>query len=267
VNFPTQKFEWAWQKPQLSRHLRTHPPPNFDSTKTFIPKPIFPSTSTSRTRKGRTRTHTKGSPQARILVARALLLSEPFCHWGLKVVCFSEWSWGAWMNLELESSSNQLGASDEVERTMTRISRSGKLLPPSNLSPYVVCDFQGVDGNRKPFLEMSDKGKKEIGLLEERKLVGLPTSSKGKSKAKEDVVGNWNESLPLQSSAKGMGTSWKELREAPTYPRIAIESGNESGSGNGRKRLGTEENIESLEETQWRGKLPRVPLDDGEFLE
>lgn len=174
------------------------------------------------------------------------------------------------MKLELDSSSSisssSLNGPSLGSRTEMRLSRSGKPLPPSNLSPSVVCDFQGVDGGRTPFLELSKKSRDDLGLLEIRKEVPSTTSKgKGKAKAKdEDAVGDWHETLPIQSTAKGMGTSWNELKEAPTYPELESLAGNDEI----RERMGTEEIIESLEETQSvaKGKLPRLPLDDGELV-
>lgn len=245
------QFEWAWQKPHLSRHLRTHPTASREdagapssSQQQQLALPLF--TDTPLNQVAVTEDGCKPLPctsvQTSLLVARALLRSEPFAGWGLRIVFFEEYLWAAWVRLQ-----SQLGntsATPDAARAglfpsalLTRLRRA---LPPLSLAPNPVCDFYGVDGNRKTLLALS---------AEERQALKLAKSvnSKGKGKAAMEgrPPGIWPEKLPRTLNVRAMGATWTLLDEAPVPAAPVAERGKsradpgdeQDGSASREKRL------------------------------
>lgn len=182
------QFEWAFQKPHLSRHLKVNRS-DTDSESAIFPK-------------------LRGSfrpPSQQILVLRSLLLSEPFCHWGLRVTFFAEWAWAAWDRLECE-------ARTSLESGVKRRSRRAKrCLPPSHLSPAVRCDFLGVGGRRVPLTSLSPDQRAAVGLKtiapKDRRGAQL---DEGQVDRREESH-YWHELLPYSATAKGMAVTWERL--------------------------------------------------------
>ena len=91
------QFEWSWQSPHLSRHLRVCDRPG-GSMATYAGRsaePLFPATRrTSKSRSGHTRVRQRSTsePEHKFVVLRALLASEPFCCWDLHVALHSEYA-------------------------------------------------------------------------------------------------------------------------------------------------------------------------------
>lgn len=152
------------------------------------------------------------SIQSCLLVARALLRSEPFSTWNLRITFFEEYCWAAWIRLEHD-------LSNEVSRRLNvdvyrevglhnRKSRLGRHLPPNHLTPSPICDFTGVDGNRKSLLDLSEA---------ERSALKLEAKA---SKAVQEgrSPGKWPEKLPRTLSVRAMGGTWDNLKKAPLAP-------------------------------------------------
>ncbi|PWN24581.1 hypothetical protein BDZ90DRAFT_234859 [Jaminaea rosea] len=235
------QFEWAFQKPHLSRHLKEIEGQG---------KAIWPG-------KGK---RGKQSPTNMVLVLRGLLRSEPFCHWGLRVTFLAEWAWKAWKRLDEEEDarratkeSNGASSSSQLRSEGRQTSRT---LPPRHLSPAIRCDFTGPLGTRKPLVAYSAVEKECMGL----KQIETTTSSastkkgKGKGKAKEQpplspsrgANSTWHETLPIGATPRGMGVTWHELEnEVPVVPAVVPTV--EQGDG---------------EEEVWP---PRMAMDDADF--
>ena len=102
------QFEWSWQSPHVSRHMRqVARSGGTPSTSSGRGAPLYPPTRkkyfvSPRTGRARIMARTSSVPEMRMLVLRALLASEPFCFWGLRVAFFSEFAYGMWHYLETE---------------------------------------------------------------------------------------------------------------------------------------------------------------------
>jgi hypothetical protein len=147
--------------------------------------------------------------QSNLLVARALLRSEPFSTWNLRITFFEEYCWAAWLKLE-NNLSKQISLStnkDQYQRVglLDKKSRLGRPLPPSHLTPALLCDFSGVDGTKKSLLLLSEAEKTALKLDEKR--------SKGVQEGRSP--GQWPEKLPKTLTVKAMGAAWDSLRKAP----------------------------------------------------
>ncbi|PWN38034.1 uncharacterized protein FA14DRAFT_142804, partial [Meira miltonrushii] len=201
------QFEWAWQKPHMSRHLRTHPP-NSDSQQPcssqqqqHVPLPLFQDTPLNQIVIGEDgcKPLPCSSVQTSLLVARALLKSEPFAGWGLQIVFFEEYLWAAWNRLQ-------------AAYPTTRLRRA---LPPQDVSPNTVCDFSGVDRGRKSMLTFTE-GERNAAKLE----TTASGKTKGKASAEAKPPGQWPEKLPKTLNVRSMGGTWQMLEAAP-YPAIS----------------------------------------------
>ncbi|CAO1624697.1 unnamed protein product [Parajaminaea phylloscopi] len=187
------QFEWAFQKPHLSRHLKSTPAAeDLNQSATIFPKP-----------RGNYR-----PPSQQILVLRSLLLSEPFCYWGLRVTFFAEWAWSAWNKLETEAA--EAASATTVLRQCSR--RTNRLLPPSHLSPAVRCDFAGVGQKRTCLSSLTHEERSAVGLKQSNVKDKKGKSLDAATRAKRDNH-NWHEFLPSSASAKGMGLTWSQLDE------------------------------------------------------
>lgn len=221
------QFEWAWAKPHLSRHLKflateygANGTPSDSSS--AVGKPLFPSTSMTpgQTRWGRPKkrmARAPSTPNARLLAMRALLRSEPFSGWGLKLAFFTEWSWLAYQRVE-GSHSNEVILAESAGLRTAVYSRSGKLLHPSY--PLVVCDFTGVDGKRIPLIHVSAQHRTDAGVA------GAPvkkrqSSSKKKVDTEDDALPQWSEVLPRSANMKGLDACIQDFATFPS-PSLAL---------------------------------------------
>ncbi|KAE8268726.1 hypothetical protein A4X09_0g3614 [Tilletia walkeri] len=159
-------FEWAWQHPHLSRTLRHIPPhPQAGS-------PLFPPV---RGRKNRSAAPFS-SALFRILVLRALLQSEPFSAWTLKLTFLAEWAAFAWKRLDVQAAWTT--ATETVNKTTTagpsqiRTSSRSRVLPPAALTPAPTCSFKGVDGSAVPLLQLFQND--DLGELQRPDLKKIP---------------------------------------------------------------------------------------------
>ncbi|CAO1621881.1 unnamed protein product [Sympodiomycopsis kandeliae] len=219
------QFEWAFQKPHLSRHLKCGP---LDDVKKVRSRSKSPARARSRSRSRSPRLETAMAkplfpapkrsfrpPPQQILVLRALLASEPFCHWSLKVTFYAEWAWKAWDLLQTQNG----------ESSRCTLSRRGlRRLPPATLSPAVRCDFTGVDRKKKPMVEYNEEEKKAAGLTSSDSKPKKSSARKGAT-IEEQAANDrhrWWESLPPSASAKGMGVSVEDLEsKVPIVPFVS----------------------------------------------
>lgn len=213
------QFEWAWAKPNLTRHLKflsTEHSIAGDTTDTseWAGKSLFPSTSMTpgQTRWGKPKrriARPPSTPNARLLAMRALLRSEPFCGWGLKLAFFTEWSWLAYQRLEAAASTS-ISIEPPSTLLVNRYSRSGKLLPP--YYPLAVCDFAGVDGKRVPLVHVSAQHCVDAGVAYQP-VKKRQSSSKKKADADEPLL--WPETLPRSANLKGLDAC---IQDFDTFP-------------------------------------------------
>lgn len=146
-----------------------------------------------------------------MLVARALLRSEPFSTWGLRVSLFEEWAWVAWSRLEAQLVVRASMMTDE-ERCVGLApgkSRLGRRL----LSNEASCDFHGVDGKRDSLLDVPTEDRPTLKLPETEST----NASKGSKKAVQEGAppGSWPERLPRTATPRAMGACWSLLERAP----------------------------------------------------
>lgn len=216
------QFEWAFQKPHVSRHLRRHEG-RIGS--------LFP--------RGSAKTQ---SPVRQILILRSLLVSEPFCHWGLRLTFLAEWAWAAWQKLE-DKAAASINASGRTD-TPRRSRRLQRLLPPTTLSPSVRCDFSGVDGRRRPLTSYNQEEKALLGLkASEANSSGRKATSKlTDNEAAGPAQHHWHETLPTGSTPKKLGLTWEQLEQHAPVVDPVIPASEETSS------------------VDW----PRIPFDDGE---
>lgn len=199
----------------MSRHLRTHGDESRHASTTsnqqHIPLPIFTDTPVTQvpTSSDGCKALSTTSVQSCLLVARALLRSEPFSTWGLRITFFEEYCWAAWIRLEADLA-KQMQAEVYAEKHQIvgmqhQKSRLGRHLPPAHLTPGPICDFSGVDGSKKNLLLLDDEEKKMLKLDEKRSR----SLQEGRS------PGHWPEKLPRTLTVKAMGGTWDSLERAP----------------------------------------------------
>lgn len=225
------QFEWAWAKPHLSRHLKfltaEHSAYGVPAdTAAWVGMPLFPSTSMTpdQTRWGKPKrrmARPPSTPNARLLVMRALLRSEPFCGWGLKLAFFTEWSWLAYQRVE---AANQAPSSVSAPHAATllqleRFSRSGKPLHP--LYPIAVCDFAGVDGKRIPLVHISAQHRLDAGVADQP-VQKRQSSSKKHVDAEETP--QWSETLPRSANLKGLDACVQDFTSFPSPQPAALNT-------------------------------------------
>lgn len=145
-NFPskiaTLHFEYAWTNPAKARSLRASKSEAQRCEQSAQGEFILPSLMSGRAGQG-TQKKASADGRSKMIVLRALLASEPFSHWGLRVVIFAEWAWRAWMCAEAFASIQ--GAE--------HVSRGGHPFPMKSLVPGISCHWTGVDGNRLMMLQ------------------------------------------------------------------------------------------------------------------
>lgn len=222
------QFEWAWGKPNLSRHLKfSHAEYSVDggttNTSDWAGKPLFPSTSMTpgQTRWGKPKrriARPPSTPNARLLTMRALLRSEPFCGWDLKLAFFTEWSWLAYQRLEAAIVAS-VHESASFMLQSNRHSRSGKALP--RLYPLAVCDFAGVDGKRTPLVHDSALHRVDAGVADQP-VKKRPSSSK--KQAVVDEVPQWPETLPRSANLKGLDACVQDFDTFPSPQAAATNT-------------------------------------------
>ncbi|CDS00649.1 related to SLX1-subunit of a complex involved in DNA-dependent DNA replication [Sporisorium scitamineum] len=220
------QFEWAWAKPHLSRHLKFLSQEHSvgvaaTDTSAWAGMALFPSTSMTpgQIRWGKPKrriARPPSTPNARLLAMRALLRSEPFCGWGLKLAFFTEWSWLAYQRLEAASTSTSQTAPSTTH--WRRYSRSGKPLHP--LYPVTVCDFAGVDGKRTPLVHVLPQHRLDAGVADQPVKKRQTTSRK---KADAEETPQWPETLPRTANLKGLDARVQDFAAFPS-PRPAAQS-------------------------------------------
>ena len=248
------QFEWSWQKPHASRHLRVmHDDgtrPNKSSATAAVyagrsSKPLFPATRSSapssaashdsglnlRKKNRRVRMRSSTVPEYKFLVLRALLASEPFCFWHLHVGFYSEYAYGVWQFLD---------RANPTRYSVSRITR--RPLPPSY--PPVACDFRGVQGTNTPLSPPQDATAHTLRtsspVLPEATTLSAAQKKKRSTSAScapenEHV---WAEEIPHARDAETLGLTWEQLEHAPTIARMEVPDGlmQASSAARGRSR-------------------------------
>lgn len=172
-------------------------------------EPLFPAgRKTYRSsRKGERRVKLRSTsvPEHKFLVLRALLSTEPFCYWGLRVAFFTEYAYGVWRFLERTSPSPKWRTS--------RVTR--RVLPAGY--PGVSCDFRGVLHTHTP-LQRTATSEAEPRLPE------ASTASAQQRKGQRDTDTAWDECSPPARDAKTLGLTWDALERAPheAQPWLAL---------------------------------------------
>lgn len=141
-NFPskiaTLHFEYAWTYPNKARCLRLSAAEAARFQHTEPGDFLLPSLQARSRGK-----HGAADGRSKMICLRALMASEPFSHWGLRVVFFAEWAWRAWSDAE----------SFGIAHGTLQASRGGILFPKRSLVPGAVCCWAGVDGLRTSMLD------------------------------------------------------------------------------------------------------------------
>ncbi|PWN48954.1 hypothetical protein IE53DRAFT_346674 [Violaceomyces palustris] len=227
------QFEWAWAKPHLSRHLKSLPDPepapsvttNRTTTATKAssglsnqrpPSPLFPAVScTKPAGRKRPRSRPQTSPTSRLLVLRALIRSEPFSGWNLKLAFFSEWAYAAWIHLDRTASNDN--DNHDHDKTGSNLSRTGRRMSVG--VPELVCDFSGVDGKRSRIPSDHLQGpsvcptlKRPAKTRNEAHPLSPPSSSSNRGRCERsgesDRAPLWHETLPKPASSRLKGVEW-----------------------------------------------------------
>lgn len=212
------QFEWSWQMPHVSRHLRATTTMASRAIGTYTGRsmqPLFPATrkQTSTSRRGRKKVRWRSSvvPEHKIAVVRALLASEPFCFWGLKVVLLTEYAYGVWHYM-----ASQAQASTQTLRPSSRITQ--RVLPPGY--PTYTCDFHGVLGTATP---LSVSSQARYPRLPE---AGTCSAWQKKKRAPESLLyaeqSAWAEPIPPARDAETLGLTREVLAQAPSRADGAV---------------------------------------------
>ncbi|WFD35646.1 Slx4p interacting protein [Malassezia cuniculi] len=192
------QFEWSWQNPVMTRFLRSP----VDSGDEDRGPPLFVSTRSASGSKRRSRV--SNAPEAQYHVLRALLHSEPFCFWDLRVALFTEYAYGLWSFLDARWVEKH-GASRWKAARVT-----GRQLP---FAPKVICEFSGVDETREPL-------QRSVGIYP-----SLPEAAacsdhqaklaRGSKRSLERDECISPEPTPHARSAEALGLTWDALQRAP----------------------------------------------------
>ena len=213
------QFEWSWQQPHMSRNLRAVSNDNITSHTGRSEQLLFPALrrhkTTTRFGMTRTRARTSTVPESRVLALRAMLVSEPYCFWGLRVACFTEFAFGVWTKLDAEWEA----AHGESLWCKSRVTK--RALPPGY--PFLVCDFTGVQGTTEP-LAQGDAPDDAFPALPEaatsskwQEVQSKPRRRQRQSspEAAAAAATAWPEHSPLARDASTLGLTWRKLRAAP----------------------------------------------------
>ncbi|WFD25239.1 Slx4p interacting protein [Malassezia nana] len=197
------QFEWSWQTPHLSRHLRVVHGQQCAVYAGRSAEPLFPpgrkKYSASRQGKRRVQARSTSVPEHKFLVLRALLSSEPFCFWGLRVAFFTEYAYGMWLFLERTAPTPKWRTSRVTRRA---------LLPGY---PRLACDFTGVLGTHTPLQRTATSD--DVPPLPE-----ASTASAQQRKGQSEVTA-WDEQAPRARDASTLGLTWEDLERAPLLPK------------------------------------------------
>ncbi|PKI83220.1 Slx1p [Malassezia vespertilionis] len=202
------QFEWSWQSPHVSRHLREAGVCGDHAVHTGRSAlPLFPSdrVETYKGRNGKVRTKARVSsvPEQRLIVMRALLASEPFCFWGLSVAFMTEVAYAQWLYLE-----RQVKQVPRYEQGRV----TGRTL--SSPFPRTVCDFRGVDGLRVP---LEQNGAAFPPLREAETASAWQKSQQKPKRTKQPApLSAWAEAMPPARDAAALNFSWAHLASAPS---------------------------------------------------
>lgn len=203
------QFEWSWQTPHLSRHLRVVHGQQRAVYAGRSAEPLFPAGRkayrTSRKGERRVKLRSTSVPEHKFLVLRALLSSEPFCHWGLRVAFFTEYAYGVWRFLERTAPSPKWRTSRVTRRALPRG------------YPPVRCDFRGVLGTHTPLLRTATA--EAVPPLPE-----AATASLQQRKGRTEKDNAWDERSPPARDAETLGLTWDALEKAPheAQPWLAL---------------------------------------------
>ncbi|GAK63716.1 uncharacterized protein PAN0_003c1923 [Moesziomyces antarcticus] len=255
------QFEWAWAKPHLSRHLKFLATEcsafgTRTDTSSLVGMPLFPSTSMTpgQTKWGKPKrriARAPASPNARLLAMRALLRSEPFCGWGLKLAFFTEWSWLAYQRLERQALADNASGSDAILQPLLRFSRSGKPLHP--MYPVALCDFSGVDGKRVPLVHVSAEHRAGAGVTAEPV---KKRASSAKAAVAMNSEGGWPETLPKGATLKSLDACIQDFAEFPMPPTplestdLTVKAKRATKAGKGKATEEDEQDSDLAEELE-----------------
>lgn len=194
------QFEWSWQNPVITRFLRM-PLGDGDAHGAQRGPPLFTPTrkATGRRRVGRI----SSAPEARFHVLRALLHSEPFCFWDLRVALFTEYAYGVWRFLDARWEEKHGTSRWHAGRV------TGRGLPNP---PKIVCEFTGVDGNRAPVARTGAYPSlpEAASCSDHQKKL-----QKGNKRTLERDESDNPEPTPPARSAEALGLAWRDIDAAP----------------------------------------------------
>ncbi len=211
------QFEWSWQKPHITRHLRVLPhEAERPGVEQAVADTLLPNSISRRSRKGKSMRVPINDPRSKFVAMRALLASEPFALWGLKVAFFAEWAYEAWKAAE-STGTFRIGES----------SRGGVKLNATAFSPAVTCCWKGVDGARSSAVE---------GLPPDED-AGPPASQSKKRAGKQKVNDSesaglaWPDQahIPKNALNSNITSTRSELEAAPIFQH-AVTAGHNAAA-------------------------------------
>lgn len=259
------QFEWAWASPHLTRHLKVLPSetdtsPVGDPTSgaeggsRTVGTSLFPSTSMTpgQTKWGkpkRRRPKPSSNPNSRLLVMRALLRSEPFSGWGLKIAFFTEWSWLAFQRLEQRRRELQIASAS--------MSRSGQNMHPEY--PIQVCDFSGVDRKREALCSLPEGARREAGVSA-LPIIKKPQKKNASSLQAGASAPGWPETLPKSSNLKALGASELDFASFPVPSSPIASSDITMKAKRVRKDVSSVETSASEDESDASLAMVQTPL-------
>jgi len=147
--FQRAQFEWAWQKPDLSRHLKhastLSPTAPTDEATTEAAEPevlkaLFP------------RNAARNRMETKMAVARTMLTKTPFDRWPLHIRVFTKDAWVIWNDFKTVNDQPEVEvAAPKAKGTRKAPAKRKPKNPPRTFDPLpematVMLDLGGVDG-------------------------------------------------------------------------------------------------------------------------
>lgn len=149
-----------------------------------------------------------GAPELRLLVLRALLSSEPFCFWNLKIAFFDEWAYAAWRAMERDA---PVPLFEEGRAT-------GRRLPKEY--PGIACDFAWMGTETLVDPSGARDAYPPLFFADTQSAYQKESSTRKRAARKaQQKPGVWPETPLLVRDAQRLGLTYGDLQDAPRFPQ------------------------------------------------